>query len=592
MKQFFKFMFASILGVFIAFLLTFLLFLGIVFVSISLVDKKKVVDVPKKSVLHIKLDKPISDRTSKNPFDNFDFESFKPKPALGLNDIIDNIDKAKTDDNIKGIYLDLSLIPSGFGTIEEIRNALISFKEESGKFIICYSEICPQSTYYLASVADEICLNPEGYIEFKGLIANIPFLKGTFEKLEIEPQIIRHGKFKSAVEPLILDKMSEENREQTITYVSSIWDHLLNGISEYRNLSVDELNGIADSLLVSNTEDAIKYKLADKLMFKDELLDNLRERLELEEDDKINFMPLGKYTNAPMKKKEDGIIRDRIAIVYASGSIVSGEGKSEEIGSETISKAIRDARENDKVKAIVLRVNSGGGSALASDIIWREMILAKEVKPVVASFGNVAASGGYYIACGADTIVANVNSITGSIGVFGVIFNAQKFFNNKLGITFDGVKTNDHADIGSGVRPITDTEREIIQKEIERIYDVFITHVAEGRGLTKAEVDSIGQGRIWSGVDAKRIGLIDVLGGLESAVEIAANMADLEDYRILELPKQKEPLEQLIEELTDEAETAILKHQLGDSYKYYRQVKSLSKMNGIQAIIPYEIEIR
>ena len=584
-------MFASTLGVFLAFFLIFLLFLGIISVTVSLMDTKKTVHVAEKSVLHIKLNREIPDRTSGNPFENFDFGSMSPRKTIGLNDILENIDKAKTDDNIKGIYLDISFIPAGIATIGEIRNALESFKEESGKFIICYSEMCSQGAYYLASVADKIYLNPEGYVEFKGLSVTIPFLKGALEKLEIEAQIIRHGKFKSAVEPLMLDKMSKANRKQTLAYVSSIWNHLLKGISESRNIPLDELNRIADNLLVITAEGAVKYKIADKLMFKDEVLADLRVRLELDEDDKINFMSLGKYSNAPKKRKK-GVIRDKIAIIYASGGIVSGEGDPDEIGSERISKAIRKARLNDKVKAIVLRVNSGGGSALASDVIWREIKLAKEVKPVVASMGNVAASGGYYIACAADTIVANANTITGSIGVFGLIFNAREFYRNKLGITFDGVKTNKHADLGSMVRPLTDAEKRIIQDEIERIYDVFITHVAEDRGLTKAEVDSIGQGRVWSGVDAKRIGLVDVLGGLETAIELAAGMADLEDYRILELPKQKEPLEQILEELTGEVVTTLLKLQLGDNYKYYKQLQSLKKMNGIQARMPYEVEIR
>ncbi|PCH64732.1 MAG: signal peptide peptidase SppA [Bacteroidetes bacterium] len=591
MKQFFKFTFASMLGMFLAFILIFLLFIGIISVSVSLVDTKKTIQVSSKSVLHIKLNHKIPDRTIDNPFQNFDFGSMSPKKTVGLNDILENIEKARTDENIKGIYLDISSIPTGLATIGEIRNALKTFKEDSGKFIICYSEMYSQRAYYLASVADKIYLNPEGYVEFKGMSTTIPFFKDALEKLEIEAQIIRHGKFKSAVEPFMLDKMSEANREQTMTYVGSIWNHLLNDISESRNIPFDELNRIADNLLIASAEDAVKYKIADQLMFKDEVLADLRERLELEEDDKINFMSLGKYTNAPKEKKK-GVIRDKIAVVYASGGIVSGEGDPDEIGSERISKAIRKARLDDKVKAIVLRINSGGGSALASDVIWREMVLAKEVKTVVASMGNVAASGGYYIACAADTIVANPITITGSIGVLGIIFNAQKFFSNKLGITFDGVKTNEHSDLGSMVRPLTEGEKRIIQDEIERIYDVFITHVAEDRELTKAEVDSIGQGRVWSGIDAKRIGLIDVFGGLETAIELAASMADIEDYRILELPKQKDPFEKFLQELTGEVQTTLLKHQLGDNYKYYKQLQALPKMNGIQARIPYEIEIR
>ena len=470
-----------------------------------------------------------------------------------------------------------------------------SFSDETGKFILCYSEMMSQKAYYLASVADKIYLNPEGYIQLTGLAANLSFFKGTLEKLDIEPQVIRHGKFKSAVEPFINDKMSPENRAQVERFLNGIWDHVRDEISDGRGLSSRELNMITDSLWADNAQGAMENYIADELHYKDELLADIRELIDLEEDEDLPFVSLAKYDKVPKTKEKDkktGVVRDRIAVIYAQGPIVSGNGGKDEIGSERISRAIRNARLNEKVKAIVLRVNSGGGSALASDVIWREMQLAREVMPVVASMGDVAASGGYYIACAADTIVASKSTITGSIGVLGILFNMQGFYNNKLGMTFDGVKTNPFADLGDPSRPLTDAEKRIIQKEIERIYDVFITHVAEGRGLTKDQVDSIGQGRVWAGSDAKQLGLVDVFGGLERSIDIAREMAGLEEYRLLELPKQKDPFEDLLAEIMGEGQEVLLRNQLGDVYHHIQKLRSVSRFHGIQAVLPYEIDIQ
>ena len=589
MRQFFKFMFASMLGVFLAFLLAFFIFIGIITAIIASADSDKNVTIGPGSVLHIKLDEAISDRASKNPFENFDFNSFSSKPQLGLNEVLESIEKAKSDDNIKGIFLDVCVIPSGIAMIEEIRNKLIEFKE-SEKFIISYGESYTQGAYYLASVADKMYLNPQGAFDFKGLGGELMFFKGALEKLEIEPQIIRHGKFKSAVEPFMLDKMSEENRKQTMTYIGSIWNHILRGISETRNIPVLELNNIADGLLIQKAEDAVTHKLVDQLAYKDEILEILKEKTAAESIEKIKMVTLAKYNKAGVESDKTEITRDKIAVIYAVGPIESGEGDNEIIGSERISKAIREARLDEKVKAIVLRVNSPGGSALASEVIWREMVLAKKDKPVIVSMGNVAASGGYYIACAADTIVCNPNTITGSIGVFGVLFNGQKFLNNKLGITIDTIKTNHYSDFGSATRPLTASEREIIQKMVENVYDVFITHVAEGRGLTKEMVDSIGQGRVWSGEDAIKIGLADVLGGLETAIDIAASKASLEKYKIVSYPKQKEPFAEIMAQLTGDAESILVKRELGENYKYYKQLQNTMKSSGIQARMPYEID--
>jgi len=592
MGQFFKFVFASMLGMLVAIFVSVFIFIGIVAVSVSSLDEKKSVTVEQNTVLKISLSTPIVDRTPNDPLQNFDFEAMEPNRMLGLNTILESIQKAKGDKKIKGIYLNLEEISAGMSTIREIREALLSFKEDSDKFIVCYSEMISQKAYYLGSVADEVILNPEGYIQLTGLSATIPFFKGTLEKLDVEAQIIRHGKFKSAVEPFMLDKMSEANREQTSRFVNSIWDNMIVDITASRDMSVGEFNRIIDTLDVGSAGDALQFGIVDKLMFYDEFIVSLKERLGLEEDKEITFMSLTKYENAPKTKKESkGVIRDRIAVIYAQGGIVSGEGDPDQIGSTTISAAIRNARKDKKVKAIVLRVNSGGGSALASDIILREMDLARQVKPVIASMGDVAASGGYYISCFADTIVASSTTITGSIGVLGILLNMKEFYSNKLGITFDRVRTNEHSDIGSPTRPLTPMEKQKIQEEVERIYDVFIDHVAEGRGMTKADVDSIGQGRVWSGEDALELGLIDVLGGLEDAIEIAAEMAGLEEYRIKELPKQKDAFEEILAELTGAVRLSMMKYELGDSYIYYEQLKKLTRMKGIQMIVPYSLEL-
>jgi len=588
MGQFFKFMFASALGLVLGIFLLILILAGI---GASMGSKGEV-KVEDNSVLHISLNTDIKERGINKPFD-IDPSTFKPKSSLGLNEILASIEKAATDDRIKGIYLDMQGLPAGMASTEEIRNALIKFKE-SGKWIVSYGEVYSQKAYYIASVADDIWLNPEGIVEWRGLGSQVVFLKSMFEKLELEPQIIRYGKFKSAVEPLMLDKMSDANRLQTMTYMDALWDRMLEGVGESRSKSAEELDAMAQNAAIRKAEHAVENGLVDALKYKDEVLAEIRSRLSLEkEDDEINFIALGKYKDAAKPKKEDDATssRDRVAVIYAVGGIDTGEGDDESIGSETISKEIRKARLDEKVKAIVLRVNSGGGSALASDVIWRETVLAKAAKPFVVSFGDVAASGGYYIACAADTIVAQPNTITGSIGVFGVLFNAQKMLKSKFGIHMDTVKTNRFADLGGPLRPLSDIEREIIQESVNDIYFDFIGKVAEGRNMTSAEVDSIGQGRVWSGTDALRIGLVDVLGGLDDAVKIAADMAGLEDYRVTELPEQKDPIEQLMKELTGGGKEALLKARLGEYYTYLKDVESLMNMKGVQARLPYTIYI-
>lgn len=580
MKSFFKIVFATILGMF----LTFFLMLIILGIAISASGGKKEVIVKENSILHITLNEALQDRPSEKVFENFSIGNLN-KP-LSLREVIENIEKAATDDGISGIFLDLSAIKAGMATVEEVRNALLNFKK-SGKFIIAYGEVLSQTEYYLATAADKIYIHPTGLAELKGLRSEILFFKGTLDKLGLEPQVFRHGKFKSAVEPFIQDKLSDANREQVRTFLNSFWNHILEGIAKERKMQMSELQQIASNLQVTNAADAKQMKLVDELKYRDEVLEELKTKTEAEAIDKIHFVSMERYRDVKSKKERG---TDKIAVVYAEGDIVDGNGDEDEVGSVEFSKAIRKARLDERVKAVVLRVNSPGGSALASETIWREVALTKKAKPVIVSMGNLAASGGYYISCDADTIVAQPNTITGSIGVFGLFFNYRNLM-NKIGVSVDTVKTAKYADVMSPTRVVTAPESLVIQREIERIYDTFITRVANGRKLSKAQVDSIGQGRVWSGEDAKRIGLVDVLGGLDTAIAIAARKAKLDKYRITELPFQEGTLEKMIKKLSGETEDEVTERVLGDSYYYYQQFEKLKKMQSYQARLPYNIRL-
>ncbi len=591
MKQFFKFLFSSFLGTILALLVLFFILMGSIAV---LIPKSDPVSIDDNSILSLNFSGPISDRTSGNPFEesNFNFMSFENK-GMGLNELLETIDKAKRDDKIKGIYVQPGNIQAGMATIEEIRDALADFKS-SGKFILSYSDYYPQRAYYLASVADKIYLNPQGALEHVGLRSELMFFKKALDKYGIEPEIIRgsNNKFKSAVEPFMYEKMSDANREQMETYMGSLWNKMLREISSSRNISIDELNRLADELSIGNANDAVNFGLVDATKYLDEVHTELSVMSGEEADEEPELVSYGEYKNAPDLNREiKGLAKNKVAVIYASGEITMGKGSSTVIGSEGISEAIREARKDSAIKAIVLRVNSPGGSALASDVILREMALAKEVKPVVVSMGDVAASGGYYIACMADTIVASENTLTGSIGVFGLFFNVEKLMNERIGLTFDRVKTNEYSDIMSGTRKITDFERQYIQKSVDDIYDTFIGYVAEGRKLTKEEVDAMGQGRVWSGENAKANGLIDVYGGLSDAIKIAADMAQLEEYRTVDLPEQKETLEYLMENLELETSTYFMKRKLGENYLYFQLLEKELNSQGIMARIPYHISI-
>ena len=584
MKQFLKFTLAAAAGLMLG-----VFSIIIIFSILAASGDSKEVKLDKPYVLRLELNGEIQDRVEEMPFDLSEITG-QDVNILGLNDILANIKKAKTDENIKGIYIEIGMISAGFATREEIRNALLDFKE-SGKFITTYSEIYTQGSYYLASVADYICMYPEGGMELRGLNSTIPFFTNALKKMGIEPQVIRHGKFKSAVEPFMLTEMSDENREQIETYMGSIWEHFLKNVASDRELTRDRLNEMAENLEIQTTEDAVRLGLVDSLFYRDQFQNHLANLMEQENYDDINFISLKKYNKVKNENARDKFKKEKVAVIYAQGEIQSGEGSETVIGSERISKAIRKARKDEKVKAIVLRVNSPGGSALASDVIWREMKLANEEKPVVVSMGDVAASGGYYIACASDKIYASPNTITGSIGVFGIMPNIEELMTDKIGITFDNVKTNKFADLGSVNRPLTQEEYDIIQKGVVDVYNTFTSKVAEGRDMSQENVDDIGQGRVWSGTNAMDINLIDEYGGLEAAVAGAAELAELEDYRIYELPEQKDPFQELLEQLEEDMQTSWIKYQLGDQYKYYKTIQDIKHLKGVQARMPYQFVI-
>lgn len=592
MKAFLRNLLAGILAIFVAFFL--FLMIGSIMVNASSSDKKT--KLKDNSVLHLELNKPIVEKASDNPFENLNFMDLEGGGQIGLKDLLDDIEKAKTDDRIKGIYLDIMVIQAGIASVEDIRNKLIEFAE-TDKFIIAYSEVYTQKAYYLASVADKVYVNKAGIVEFKGLSAQLMFFKNMLSNIGVEMQIIRgkNNKFKSAVEPFMYEKMSDANRIQTSMFMNTIWDHMIDGMASARGITADQLNEIADGILVTDAATAVEYKMADGALFEDEVFAELRSELEIEEEDEINFVSQKKYHKAKVKKEgekaSDKLKKEKVAVIYAAGEIRSGKSSNDVMGSETIVEALREARKDSSIKAIVLRVNSPGGSALASDVMWREVILAKEEKPLIVSMGDVAASGGYYISCAADKIYAQPNTITGSIGVFGTLPNMKNLLEEKIGITTDTVNTNKHSDIMTVFRPLSEEEYGIIQKGVEKVYDDFITKVSEGRGMTKEMVDSIGQGRVWAGTDAKDIGLVDEIGGLELAIDAAAKEADLEDFRTVEFPKKKDPWAQFMAEFETSMKDKAIDEELGAAKQYYEHAKRIMGMKGIQARMPFDMVI-
>ena len=588
MKQFFKIFFASMLGFVFGILILFFLLIVIISASVSSLSKDDA-KISDNSILHLQLDNVIKERSSNNPLEGFNFNNFETNQQPGLNDILKIIDKAARDKNIKGIYVDVPSVRGGIATVNEIRNALLKFKK-SGKFIYAFADGYTQGSYFLATAADKIYLNPQGQVMLNGLSTQLMFFKGTLEKLEVEPEVIRHGKYKSAIEPFILDKMSDENRTQIAAFVDPIWKHISDEICKTRNINPDKFKTMVDSMQFRTADDALRLKLVDKLGYYDEFIAELNQKTGNKADAKLKLVSISRYNKVPDNfDKDKKFAKDKIAVIYASGSISDGEGDEESIGSDRLSKAIREARLDNKIKAIVMRVNSPGGDALASEEIWREVMLAKKSKPFIISMGDLAASGGYYISCAADKIVAQPNTLTGSIGVFGLMFNAEKMLKNKLGITTDVYKTNPYTDMGSIARPLTSNETKILQEEVDRIYDLFTKRVAEGRKLNQAQVDSIGQGRVWSGENALALGLVDTLGGIETAIAMAANKAGIKEYRITQLPEQKDPFQTIMSDLSTEARVKLAKDEIGESYKYVSSIKEVLKLKGVQALSPYMI---
>ncbi|RZL36671.1 signal peptide peptidase SppA [Pedobacter sp. Leaf250] len=588
MKDFFKYLFASMLGFFLSTVIIFIITFVIIVGAISSIDSDKTITVSNNSVLFLNLDQAITERTPKNPFGNLPIIGGEEKDGIGLNDLLKSIQRAKTDDNIKCVYLSVSSPNAGFATMREVRNALIDFKK-SHKKIIAYSEVYTQGAYYLASAADKVYLNPEGALEFKGFSSELTFFKGTLEKVGVEMQVIRVGNYKSAVEPFILDKMSDYNRKQVTAYVGGLYNTFLTDIAKSRDIQKDSLYNIADDYRVQQPQDAVNFKMIDALKYKDQILEELKGLSGRTRGENVRTVSINDYAK---NNTESGSGKDKVAVIYANGEISGGEGNDNQIGSERISRAIRKARLDDDIKAVVIRVNSPGGSALASDVIWREIVLTKKEKPVIASFGDVAASGGYYIGCAADSIFVQPNTITGSIGVFGIIPNFQNLMTNKLGITFDGVKTGKYADIMATNRPMTAGERFIIQNELNRIYSGFVSRVADGRKKSKAYIDSIGGGHVWIGTDAVQIGLADRIGSFNDAIKAAAKKAKIKEYKVVEYPDVVDPLKSLMDEGTDRIKTYYTKQELGDNYFLYQQMKKVIESSGIQARMPFEAVIK
>lgn len=587
MKQFFKFMFASMLGTFLVILIFAAFFFSFIAILISGLQTEKTESIPAHSVLMLKLDYEVSDRTALNPFSGFSFSSLSVSRRLGLNEIIKNIKKAKGDSDIDGIYLDLdNFMPGGTATVEAIRRELSDFKR-SGKFIIAFGNNISQGAYYLASVADKIFLNPAGSMDFKGLSAEVYFFKKTLDKLEIEPQIFQYGKYKSATEPFRLDKMSEENRSQLSGLISSIYENMLKNIERDRHISYSQIDKIAANYLIETPQDARRYNFIDSLLYYDQVHDLLRSKTHGKKKERVNIVSIDDYSYVSAGSGSSG--KNKIAVIYANGEIENTEGSEKTIGSQNISEAIRQARNDDNVKAIVMRVNSPGGDALVADEIWREAAITHGKKPFIVSMGNYAASGGYYISCAADTIIAEPNTITGSIGVFGIIPNFQDFLKNKLGITTDRVKTGKYSDLGTVSRPFNAEEKAIIQREIDRVYKTFVSKVAQGRKKTFDEIHEVAQGHVWTGLQAKQLGLVDLIGGLDDAVRIAAEKAKVKKYYVAEFPKQKGFFKAIMEDISTDAEETFIKNKLGETYRYFSQLQTINKADGIQTRLPYFI---
>jgi len=588
MKNFLKYTLATIVGIIISSILLFIVMLAGLSAIVASGDKPA--SISDNSVLVLKAGVTIPDRGNQNPLAGIDLLNMTLTQSSGLNEILQNIEKASTDTKIKGILIENGLIPSGWATTGEIRAALEKFRLD-GKFVISYSDyVLTQECYYLSTAASKIYINPSSMVDFKGLSSEVMFYKKALDKIGVEVQVTRHGKFKGYVEPYILDKLSEENKAQIKDYTGSIWRNVIDDISKSRGLSPEQLNLIADNLEGSLASGALSSKLVDGLMFRDELIDTLKVLSGISSDKDLNLVSMTKYTKVPDLKKSVSA-KNKIAVIYAEGTIVMGKGNDGNIGGNYYADVIRKARLDTTIKAVVLRVNSPGGNAIASDIMWRELELTAKSKPLVISMGNYAASGGYFISAPASKIYASPTTISGSIGVFGLIPNAEKLLEEKLGLTTEIVSTNKNSDFPSIVRPMNTYEKEVMQKSVEDAYSDFVGKVANGRKMTAASVDSIGQGRVWTGTSANKIGLVDEMGGLKAAIKGAADLAGLDSYSIRELPVLEDPYTRIFSQLSGEIKMNILKKELGESIRYFNMVQDIKDLTGIQARLPYFIDI-
>jgi len=588
MLQFFKYVLATLVGLFFFFIITIFIFVGIG----AAFSSEETVVVADKSVLKLDLNKPIQEVGTENPFSGLGGPFAGNENTVGLKDITDALKNAQSDDKIKGIYLKTEGPEAGWATLEEIRNQLLEFKK-SKKFVVAYGESFTEKGYYIASVADKIYLNPAGGMEWNGLSAEYSFFKGTFDKLGVKPEIFRVGEFKSAIETFVREDMSEASKKQSFELISAINDHYLEKISASRNIPAAQLKGLADSLKVENPESALKYKLVTNLGYWDEFENSIKGTLKTEAKKDISYIGVDKYLKST-GPNTDGDFNNRIGILVAEGEINSGDGGDGSIGSDKFIKELKKLRDNDKIKAIVLRINSPGGSALASDVMWREIQITSKKKPVIASMSDVAASGGYYMAMGCDKIVAQPNTITGSIGIFGLIFNVKDFMNGKLGVTFDGVGTSPHADWPTATRDMTEFEKSMIQKGVNEGYEKFTSKAAAGRKMPVEKLKSLAQGRVWSGVEAKENGLVDALGGINEAVKLAATAAKLKegDYRLRYYPEKKKPFEEILTKMMGDEEEKVMTKNLGEMATYVKMYKKLMNMGGMQTRMPFELNIQ
>lgn len=591
MKQFFKMFFASLLAMIVTGVIIFGVFIGLIVAAVKEGSKTETqTTVADNSVLTIDLSKTMHERSERNSLAVF---SDGDENSAGVYDAIKALQAAKDDSKIKGILIKLNPSANGWATMQQLRNAIVDFRK-SGKFVYAYGENITQGAYYMATAADSIYLNPMGDMELKGFATILAFFKGTLDKLELEPEIFYAGKFKSATEPFRADKMSDANRIQVAEFQKDFWSEFLNAASTFSKQDTATLYQLAASGAIEFPQDALKNKLVSNLLYWDQVEDRIKAKTGGKEKDKVKYVSLSEYA-ATINEGSAG--DSRVAVLYAEGSIVDGESDDDyQIASQNMIEQIRKLRNNDKVKAVVLRVNSGGGSALASEVILRELQLLKAKKPLVASMGDVAASGGYYILCQADSIFALPNTITGSIGVFTMMFNTEKLMRNKLGVTFDGVKNAPYADFPNGTRALTADESAKVQRSVDNIYMIFKSRVATGRKMDITLVDSFAQGRVWSGTDALGIKLVDGLGDLDRAIASAASLAKLKDYDVVTYPEPVDKFESLMRRFKGNNASVVeqmVKAEFGKEYDWYKQLKELRRMNGAaMAMLPFSMETK